>query len=499
MAKDNKDNKDKKGWYQNDKTVDFKDSWLQNTVELAALGAIVTGAGALAVKGDFSGAAKPGKKVFDVMVKGWENYLKRNGSKGGQFGYQVGKKVFFNMKKHPRVTGDERRNLLYSQIDDKMQNIDTKQLRKEVSKQIQNEGFLPPFTKERDIKTWDDVVDDILDNKDNIKDNRLKNKVKLLYQQSHDQQLKKDLNFNQPVSSKPKGKLFGNNNNDKSPLIDKKQLSRDMISAGVSGLAFGAGISGFHAVDRLSSDKDNQQKLEDTFQFGGSFLPKKEDEKMDKRAGALEFHNALKGIGKKTPEAIASGIGFTGVSLGAAKIMNDKKKKEEESGEPKGTRVIIELGDTAPELNDKNHATAGGLSLLPKFASEQSEGLSKLAFKGGSFVKDLFGHGDEIKRLETANYDDLAASQLKDSDVPSLLQQQYGNLVNDKSEAQFRNRLFDSKAKALKQDADAQIEELKTRTAKAQLTAGGAALGVGGGLAGIAYHNREDKNGSSKH
>lgn len=498
MANDKKDNKSNKGWYQNDKTVDFKDSWLQNTVELAALGAIVTGAGALAVKGDFSGAAKPGKKVFDVMVKGWENYLKRNGSKAGQFGYQVGKKVFFNMKKHPRVTGDERRNLLMSQISDKMDSIDPNQLRKDVAKQLQNEGQLPPFTKERGIKTWNDVVDDILDNKDNIKDNQLKNKVKLLYQQSHDQQLKKDLNFNQPEPRKQKGKLFGNNNNDNTPVFDKKQLSRDMISAGVSGLAFGAGISGFHAIDRLSSDKDNQKKLEDTFQFGGSFLPKKEDETMDKKAGALEFHNALKGIGKKTPEAIASGIGFTGVSLGAAKLMNDKKKKEEESAEPKGTRVIIELGDTAPELNDKNHATAGGLSLLPKMASNPSEGLSKLAFKGGAFVKDLFGHGDEIKRLETMNYDDAAASQLKDADIPSMLQKQYGNLVNDKSEAQFRNRLFDSRANAIKQNADSQIKDLQTRTAKAQLAAGGTALGVGGGLAGIAYHNKEDNHGSSK-
>lgn len=486
--------KDKeKGWYDDNKNLDYKDSWLQNTVELAALGAIVGGAGHLAIKGDFSGVAKPGKKVFDVMVKGWENYLKRNGSQAAKFGYQVGKKSFFNLKKHPRVTGDEGRNLLMAQIDDKTKNIDQTQLRNNIATQLQKEGNLPPFTKNRDIRTWNDVVDDILDNKDSIKDNKLKNRVKVLYQQSFGTQLKRDLNLIPPEPTKQKGRLFGKNN-DNSPLIDRKQLSREMISSGVAGIAFGAGISGFHALDRISSEKDNQKKLEDAFQFGGSFLSKKEDDTMNKSAGALEFHKGLKAIGKKTPEAVASGIGFTGVSLGAAKLMNDKKKKEEEeNGEPKGTRVIIELGDTTPELNDKNHATAGGLSLLPKFASEQDGGLAKLAFNG-TFVKDLFGHGDEIQKLKAMNYDDAAASQLKDSDVSSLLQRQYGNLVNDQTKAQFTNRLFDSRANAIKQNADNRINDLETRTAKAQLTAGGAALGIGGGLAGLAYHNREDKN-----
>lgn len=474
--------KDNKGWYDDTKNLNYKDSWLQNSVELAALGAIMTGAGTLAVKGDFSGAFRKGQKAFGAMGKGFENYLKRNGSMGTKFGVQVGKRAFFNLRKMPKHTGNEGVEGIREMLGKNMDAIKTdektqQRLRDEVTKRFNSE-----MGRRRTKDSLDGTNTARETNPDELK--------QYFYEKVHMEELNHRLyGTPEPSAYKSGGK---NKPTDNKPLFDKKQIARDMVGTGLTGIAFGAGISGFHALDRMSSNPDNQKKLEDTFDYAGSFL-KKEDNKMDKKAGALEFYKGLGGIYKKTPEAIAGGIGFTGVSLGTAKMMNSQKEKKDGEEQTDNTRVIIELGKPKSPLTDVNH-TPLGLAALPSVASAilNSNDMEKTAFQPfkalKQFGQDFKGYGKQIDELKAENPADVAAARLRNENVPNLVKQQYGNLIsNEHSQGNFTNKLFDSYTAQAKNEIDDTIRDLETQTAKARLkaSAGGLAL-AGGGLAGLA-------------
>ncbi|MGG4438240.1 hypothetical protein AAXE64_27195 [Priestia megaterium] len=482
-------------------SLNYKDSWAQNTVELAALGAIVTGAGTLAIRGDLNNISVGGKRALGAMGKGFENYIRRKGSPGSKFGMQVGKKTFFKLKKMDKPTpvdGSKHLNDLLSDSLDKVENDPAmkERIRREVARRLTNE-------------TTRESVDNVLDGNTNASRDEAQ-RIREIYQKVVSEMVKRDTGVT-PPPKKPRTKLFGSNNDGK-PLFDKKELARDAVGSGLAGLAFGGGLSGFHALDRLVADKDNQQKLEDSFGYAGSFLPNKEEKPvMDKAAGSLEFYNRMREIGRKTPEAVATGLGFTGVSLGAAKVMNDQKQKngEGKDDKPKGSRVIIELGstDASDDHNLGNHPT-NMMGSLPKLSSEQSDGLfSKVAFKPpgnthklglGQFVNDLLGHKKQINEIKDLDPADLAASELKHQNIPSLLKERYGNLVNDKTEGQFTQRLYDSKTNEVKKSLDDQVKGLETRTADARLKAGAGTLAVGG-LAGVGgkYLKERNQNGET--
>lgn len=467
----------------------YKDSWLQNTVELAALGTILTGAATLATTGDLRSVTKGAKRVAGVAGKGFDNYMKRKGSLPSRFGYQVGKKTFLNLKKTQKPSLDGAKRDILSHVDNLVDKVDNdpeirERLEREAAKRLGSEGYR-------------DVIRDGINGTSKSKDKDLIERGRVIYQKLRDEEIKK-INGHSP-SKAPKDKKNGiwGSFKDGKPLFNGKEVAQNAIGSGLTGLAFGAGLSGFHAIDRMSSDKDNQKKLEDSFQYAGSFLNQKDDGRMKKQAGSLETYNRFKEVRKKFPEAVATGLGFTGVSLGAAKVMNDsKEKKDGENGKPKGTRVIIELGDTdaKDEKNLGNHP-ANALSGLPKLSSIEEGGLAKLAFRGRKFVEDFKGHTKEIDALKERNHADVAASQLKDQDVKGLVKNQYGNLVNDKTEAHFTKSLHDSKTQQVKKDADDRIRELETRTADARLKVGAGAVAAGGlGLAGLANRKGNDKD-----
>jgi len=486
---------------RSDKNLNYKDSWLQNTVELAALGTILTGAGTLAVKGDFSGAFRNGKRAIGAAGKGFENYLKRNGSMKTKFGYQVGKKVLQNLRMMPKPTGREGADQLGAILGNGVKEVDTnpeiqKRIRDEVSRRLQQEQSR-------------NVVDKAIDGSTRFPNTDPEARARVLYEKVRDEEIQKQL-YGDKASITNKSPRKKEN---AKPLFNKKQVAKDMVGAGLTGTAFGAGISGFHALDRASSDPDNQKKLEDTFHHAGSFLKKKEDNSMNKSASSLDVYKGLGGIAKKTPEAVASGIGFTGISLGTAKLLNGQDPRSPKDGTDKdtdnqSTRVIIELGkDDQPRPGDKHSAMPMGLSGLPRLAQEKTEDLEKTAlpsFNGlKQFARDFKGYGKQIDELKGQNPADVAATRLRNENIPKLLEENYGNLAKDDySKGQFTNRLFDSYTTQAKNELDDTVKGLETQTANARLKAGaGGLLAAGGGLAGLAAmkSKREEnpKNGPS--
>lgn len=461
--------------------LNFKDSWLNNTVELAALGTIVAGAGTLAVKGNLGSSLKSGKRAFQAFGKGFENYLKRN-NRLGHFGYNLGKKTFKNLKKMPLPDPEEGRKMLLSKVRDIVDEVETnpdiqKRIQTLANRQFNDEvGMNKQYLATKGQPLYSHQDPDL--------------RRRELYEHFKNEEVKKLSGIAPPSSpQKPKDKWF--QSSDGKPLLDKKEVSKEMITSGLVGLGFAGGITGMHAIDRLSGNPDTQKNVEDAFHYAGSFLPRKDEGKMKKEAGSLETYNALKQIGRKTPEAVATGLGFTGVSLGTAKVLNKSKEQTKEEDSNK-TRVIIELGAQEPHNDKLNTAfPAGNLLGLPKLSSSESTGLAKVAFRG--FIQDFKGYDPVIKKLRAKNYDEIAAHQLKDDNIPAILKREYGNLINDKTEAQFTKHLFDNRAKGLKEWDDKHIKNLETLTANARLKAGAGALTVGGGLAALGATRKGDQ------
>lgn len=483
-------NKGNRQNFNDSKNLNYTDSWLQNTVELAALGTILTGAGTLAVKGDLGGGVRTGKRAIGAMGKGFENYLNRNGSQGTKFGFLVGKKTFRNLLNLPKPAQAE---AVLDRFKTDIQEVDNnpeiqKRIRKEVARRLANEDKV-------------NVVSKALDGTPRFKDVDEIDRARVIYQKVREEEANKLL-YGENYAKKDGSKNKSREKNQKAPF-DKKQLARDMAASGLTGLAFGGGISGFHALDRMSSNPDNQKKLEDTFQYAGSYLNKEDDKRMKKQAGALDMYNSLKGIGRKTPEAIAGGLGFTGVSLGTAKMLNGQdprtagKNKEEENN---STRVIIELGQDAKDPHN-NSSMPMGLAGLPKLSSSLFGEMDKSAAplnKLKQFTKDFKGYRNEIDQLKEQNPADVAANRLKNEDIPSLLNNQYGNLAKSEyQQGQFTNKLFDSYTHQAKNEINDTIRDLETRTAKARLKAGvGGSMAAGGGLVGLAAMKRKQEEQS---
>lgn len=234
---------------------------------------------------------------------------------------------------------------------------------------------------------------------------------------------------------------------------------------------------------------------------------------MKKSASSLDVYKGLGGIAKKTPEAVASGIGFTGISLGTAKLLNGQDPRSPKDGtnndtDNQSTRVIIELGkDDQPKPGDKHSAMPMGLSGLPRLAQQKTEDMEKTALPSlnglKQFARDFKGYGKQIDDLKRQNPADVAAARLRNENIPKLLEENYGNLAKDDfSKGQFTNKLFDSYTSQAKTELDDTVRDLETQTANARLKAGaGGLLAAGGGLAGLAAmkSKREEtpKNGPS--
>lgn len=462
------------------KELSFTDSWLQNTVEMAALGTILAGAGTFAVKGNLGTAVQGSKRALGAAGKGLENYIKRRAGLGTKFGYNVGKKTFNNLKRMPKSTDQNVMNdaffRSYSKAVEHVEKPETVELIKnEAARRLNN-------IQSRNL--INDAVNNTSYSQKEMKHEALKMYEKVRAEEIDSQQYGKKSPLAPP--SQNKNKILKNKK-------DKmQQLREDAVGAGLTGLAFGAGISGFHALDRASSDLDNQKKLENIFHHAGSFLPRKENEDMQKKAGALEFYNSLKGLGRKTPEAMMSGVGFTGVSLGAANVLgrDPKSNGKDKDGDGSNTRVIIELGNPEEQAKEINTQPMG-LAGLPKLAHENNMYKEASPFpKLKQFARDFRGYDQEVERLKKQNPADMAATLLKNENIDDMLKNQYGNLIDETSKGTFRKTLFDNQTESVKRTIQDQIDSLETKKAKARLTAAGAGLLGAGGLAGLAAARR---------
>lgn len=482
----------------NDKKDDmnFKDSWLQTSVELAALGAIGASAGTLAIKGDFRDATRYGKRGVTALGRGFENYVNRKGGPGAKFLLRTGKSTFNRLRGLPN---SEEVNLsaYIANTNSIRRKVETdphiqKRIREEVANRINSSN---------NVKK----VNDALDGTDTA-GRPQQDHIRYVYEQVKNEEINKLINPNSARSYNPRS----SSPSPSSPAAStpapstKLQPLKETIVSGLSGLAFGAGITGIHGLSQLMGNGDVADKArEDAFHYSGTFKNREDDKPMNKKAGSLELYNRLGEIKKKTPEAMAAGLGYTGISLASAKALNGsdpRTKNSEDHKKDQGPRVIIELGDPTPELTSNN--SGAPLANLPKFSSTlRTQGLFKNAAPAGkkglfnNFLKDLGGHSSEIEKLKNTNSYDQAAAQLKDQDIPSLLKQNYGNLVDEKSEPQFRSRLFDSYADRAQKGIDEQIRQLETRKADARLKTG-VGLAAGGGLAALAYpRKKENGNG----
>ena len=465
------------------KHLNWKDTWKDNTVQLAALGAITVGAGSMAINGNFNNAVMAGSRGIKAMNKGLDNYMTRRASPGAKLVYQVGKGTFKNLTRMPGKvkSGDE---LLWDRVSKNLKVVDTDptiqaRIREETARRLS--GAAGSQRK----------VDSVLNGKGlpNIDEEQ---HIREIYESVRQEELRKMLNMDEPRPNRQKNLL----SSAKKPMFEKGEVKKRLVVDGLGGMAFAAGLTGVHALDRTLNSKPDE-KSERTFNLAGSFMNSKEDERMKKTANAVETYNRLKQIGSKAPDALASGVGYTGASLLTAGVLgSDPRMAKDKDGEKKNTgpRVIIELGEEDP--SQMTNAGPGVGMSLPKLASKQSESLDKVALKlpdFKSFARNFKGYDKEINDLKNANHSDAAAERLKDQDIDSLLKQRYGNMVNEKTTPAFTNRLMESETDAVRQEAMDKAYELESLQAGARLKGGAAALAAGGGLAGMAAMKRKEE------
>lgn len=388
LEEDKKDN-DKDSFYDNLKDLHYKDSWLHNTVELAALGAIMVGAGRMAVKGDYSEVGNGLRTTVGVMKKGFERYLKRSGNTGAKFGYDVVNRTWGNLARmNPNdaklvqiAPGSPMANSIINNIEN--DEATKKRIATEVAKRIEEEND--------QNRAYSKIYGG-----DHFKPSD--NRYREIYQEVKNEEINKHLGYAPDgAPKKKKFQLFGSDPNDTKPMFNPKNMGRDLTTNGLAGLAFGAGISGFHALDRWSAKKDSQKNVDDSFALAGSFLPKekrngkRDDRRMKKRASlSPEMKGHLKEVGRKFPEAIMGGLGYTAVALGTQKVMGNHAPKvgsgagaippsaqnldNHDKNEHGGPKVIIEL----PKLtNHQMKSFQGGLATLASNGGNEPHGKKK--------------------------------------------------------------------------------------------------------------------------
>lgn len=468
--------------------LSFADSWKQNSVELAVLGSIVLGAGRFGVKGNFNDVAKYSKKTLNQAGKGFERYINKKMSPLSRFLKDNVKQTAKKIKDTKQPTQTES----FSEYQDKAlssyKGIPDDVIEKEVKKRLPTfytdalykhtqSGSTKPFVFNPDMDLLREEI------RTSISNNTLS----------------------------PKNKKYPKKDG---VFVDWKEKA---VGSAISGLGFGAGITALHGIDQSIRNNKEDKKRDDTFTYAGSFLTSKDGERMNKQAGTRQLYDGLVEVSKNTPKAVATSLGFTGVSLGTAKLMKEKNKQEKEQAEaaqpvaPKGNRIIIELGDTDPaeqSVADHAYANSGYQGLArTRLASTGENGLSKLSglIPLKEFGKNVAGRGKDIRHLDdrvnerTINYRDEAAELLKGKDIEAETAKRYGNLITNDAPASkdFYGREFlDSESKKLKQQDVASLETLKDGVARDRMIALGGLVGLGG--AGTAIGSLSHKNDRSE-
>lgn len=238
---------------------------------------------------------------------------------------------------------------------------------------------------------------------------------------------------------------------------------------------------------------------------------------MNKQAGsASDLYDNLNEFGKKVPNAVATGIGFTGVTLGTAslleKVRADARKKAEkellqeelESVDrpdvpgPKGKRrrkndmleSVHVMSASHPGRYMLTQQAASGDGLLEKLAGNPFDTvIGKI--KKSPFIEDVRGHGKTrrqlLDRLDNHNYE-LEAIRTFDDEALEQATEPYLRVhdpvkAKEKGLADLANELKDA-------DQD-HHDKLYEQMAKARLQLGGG-VATGFGLAGLAHRGMKE-------
>ena len=349
--------------YDRTSEMSFKDSWMQNTIELAAIGGLVLGAGNLAMKGNLKDLPTYGRKALEQVGKATDRYINRRGGPLTRIVKNVTKGTYKNLSRMNTPAQGKNLDEITDTVRTTLQNLSDDDIDIEVARRI-------PLL--RDTALAQKKIRRPEDFKVNV--DKLREEVKA---DMVDKALSPDPN--------PKWKTKNNNGNNNNP-----NRKKEFVNSIVPGAGFGLGMTGMHALDRKMSDdkRKSDRRYDDMFNASGSFLPRKDDRKMNKLASARGrvlgktrserqkelkrerlrdgFTNIPQTYGRKIVEGLGTSTAFTAMSLGTANLLNKKKSEEEDKN-----RIIIEIGpeDPTSKRDAKGHAFTGPMGNMPRLAS----------------------------------------------------------------------------------------------------------------------------------
>jgi hypothetical protein len=442
-------NEDKKRSKEDE--MSFSDSWKRTSVEMAIGGAIIAGAADTIIKGNPTAFVNGGKDAIKAIGGGLNRYIGKKGTPGQKFMKNVGMKTVKNLRNEADTmerTLDDFAKSEFGTISKKYQSTLDNPV---IKKRVEDEAVRNLRSRGIEVPTQDQL---------DIEMERVRTKR------------------SESTSNKNKEKKTGR----------FEAAKANFSASAITGLGLGAGVTAFHSLERALNPNERNKSKETSYEIAGSFLGKGNGN-MKKTAGVREVYDGLAGVAGNAPKAVATGLGYTGVSLGTAKLLNDQQKKKEEKVEPakNNSRIIIELGHEAQDDN-ASHATRNtSLSMLPKYKD-----LQKTA-GAGSFLKNLGGRGGEVTNLErrisgqTVNYRDEAANSLKGKNINEMADKKYGNLIHKSQNDMpyhggqdfFKRELLDSEANLLKRNDQAKLEQIKDEVATARMKGIGSLAGLG--------------------
>lgn len=454
--------------------LSFSESWKQKSVELATTGAILAGAGTLAVKGDMGDSIRYGKQAMRQAGRGFENYVKRRSNPVTKLVYNTGKKTLNGISRKKPIDGEQLLKGDNSFNLDSIKDIDIEMESSRIQAEEENlRRYMINKAKQlnQELPRYE-PIDSIL----------IEEKVKQAFYE-------KSQRANRNATS-------ANLDSDKSVLVEagqKGNRNATFIGGAISGLGFGAGITALHAFDKATRE-ERETKKDHSFEAAGSYLNRNGKNKggssLNKEAGIRQVHDGLAGLGSKVPQAAATGVGFTGVSLGTASML--KKQREQETDANKKNRIIIEFGeDELENKDDGGHAAIGRMGMVPR------PGLTKSAGAGG-YLKNLGGRKAELdllgNRIKNHDYQSSAAESLKNKNVPELAKKKYGHLLPDDK---AKEKLLEEQTRKLQNSDRDVVESIKDNVARDRMYTG-AGVGLAGlGASGFSLLSKNKKEGAS--
>lgn len=460
--------------------------WKSTALELGVIGGIGLGVGASLMRGNASATLDGGGKAVKRISKNVDRYLEKTVFKKnplGRFVYKTVKKVpgqSSRLKKELEVSADP---LTYdlTAINNRVKADREQAVLKELA---------DAHIQGRDVRPYTDLF------------NRKESEQRYLAQGGEAWRNGQDSPLLKGSGPKPKQGY------DKKPDKEGKgNLMDEAIGAAVTGLGFGAGLTAFHALDKRLLGED--KKKERSFGAAGSLMG---GDQMNKQAGtATDVYQGVGTFGKKIPNAVANGIGFTGVTLGTAslleKVRADARKK---AGNDQPQVVVIEQetdgkkrkkNDTLQSVHVLSASHPGNfmmtqqasesLNLIEKLAANPLPGLLEKA-KKNPFVQDLAGHGAERRRLtgrlQNTNYEVEALGRFTDQELDEAAKP----YLRVHEPAKAREKGLADLANNLKAGDQEHHDRLYEQMAKARLTVGGGAVG-GLGLASLANQSRKEE------